>query len=384
MVELIDIVIAVITLGLLPLLTIASLNCLFVKKINYSRCNDPSNTSPAQALPLVSCLIPARNEAGRIAVTLLSLCAQTYPNLEIIVLDDASTDQTAAVATKALHTTQFRHRIAQGKSLPADWSGKNFACHQLAELAQGDLLLFLDADVHLEPETITNIVQLYQSHGFALLTSFPQQICNSLSERMLVPLMELFLYTCAPIPLFNLIPLTSLVAANGQLMCFTRQHYHACGGHKAVKQNIVEDVALARAVKSINAPVMLVAGKGAVYCRMYESFNQILHGFGKNIFAACGFKGWILWFFVLGALLLLVAPFVLIFWSGWAIVPITLIILLRTMLALNFAQPLFTSTILHPLSIIGGAFVCIHSWYWYTFRKPTWKERTLSANNSKK
>lgn len=329
--------------------------------------------------PLVSVLIPARNEAHRILATLESILDQNYKNLELIVLDDHSSDDTAKVTLAALERAPFQTLLVHGAPLPEDWRGKNFACAQLAEFASGDLLMFVDADVVLRPFVVGQTARLMKTRSAGLLSCFPQQTCHTFVEKCVVPLMELFLYTCAPTPLIEKLPSPTLAAANGQFMCFTRECYESINGHTAVKEQIIEDVALARLTKHHRHKLLLAGGQGAVYCRMYDSWKAIKDGFGKNIFAACGYQPARVTIILLICSALLISPYALLLFSPWALIPVTLLVTIRTILSVRFKHPPIISVLLHPFTVILGMYVCLYSWLWHRSGNSHWKDRAISV-----
>lgn len=226
----------------------------------------------------VSLLVPARNEAINLAETLPRLLAQ--PAAEILLLDDRSEDQTAALAC-ALASSDPRFSLLPGQPLPGGWLGKNWACHQLAQAASGEVLVFTDADVYWEPGALEGLLAHLERAD--LVSVFPRQRTHSLIERILVPLVDVALLTGIPYPLIrsqSRHPLAT--AANGQVMVFSRAIYQACGGHQAVRKEVLEDVRLGQAVKRVGGRLELLLGDGLLSVRMYRSYAAITEGFGKN------------------------------------------------------------------------------------------------------
>ncbi len=147
-------------------------------------------------MPRVSVLVPARDEAAVIAATVRRLLAQDYDDYEVIVLDDASTDGTADIARQVAGDDP-RLRVLTGAPLPPGWLGKNWACHQLAEAASGDLLVFTDADTRWEPDALRALVAAFERHGAEMVTVWPSQETHTWAERLTVPLMALVCWvTC--------------------------------------------------------------------------------------------------------------------------------------------------------------------------------------------
>ncbi len=238
-------------------------------------------------LPLVSVLIPARNEAGVIGRAVRTLLAQEGVSFELHILDDRSTDGTAG-AVRAAAAGDPRMRLLEGTPLPPGWLGKNWACHQLAEAARGELLLFADADVAWEPGGLAAILAHQSRSGAALLSVWPALETGTWAEWLVVPLIKFAIMTYLPIAAVHHLPWPGFAAANGQCLLFKRSTYERVGGHAAVRRSIIEDIALGRAVKRHGLPLRLVDAAGRVRCRMYDGWPAVRAGFGKNILAGHG------------------------------------------------------------------------------------------------
>ena len=233
----------------------------------------------------VSVLIPARDEAARIGGCLEALLQSTGVDLEIIVYDDGSTDATAAVVG-AIAARDPRLRLQQGTALPAGWLGKNHACHRLAQAASYELLVFVDADVRVAPDGLARAVALLDDAEVDLLSPYPRQIAMSLSERLLQPLLQWSWLTFLPLRLAERSAAPRLTAANGQLLVCRGAAYRRAGGHAAVREAVIEDVALARALKRAGARVAMADGTDIATCRMYRGWSEVRDGYSKSLWAA--------------------------------------------------------------------------------------------------
>jgi chlorobactene glucosyltransferase len=250
--------------------------------------------------PLVSICIPARNEEFSINTCVRSALNQTYSNCEILVLDDESDDKTSEILTGIQENVDGKLIILSGTPKPENWLGKNWACHQLSDASKGEILVFIDADVQLEPHTIDALVtRMTQDSKIGLLSVWPEQILITFWEQVLVPMVYYTLlgflylrYTEKPprwIPIwFRKFFAPLFAAACGQFMAFRKDVYNEIGGHKSVKNKVVEDVELARLCIKNEYKVVNLSGKDAVYCRMYRSYNEIKQGFRKNFFSGFG------------------------------------------------------------------------------------------------
>ncbi|MFC2018220.1 glycosyltransferase [Chloroflexota bacterium] len=235
--------------------------------------------------PRVSLLVPVRNEEDNIGPCLRSLLKQTYPDFKVIALDDNSTDDTWSVLEELAKKDQ-RLTVVKGDPLPDGWLGKHWACHQLFQLADGELVVFTDADTHHEPDTMNCAVAALLAENADLVTAFPKQRVLSWAERLAVPVVPWSIFSFLPLALSHRLKTPRISFGSGAYMLFTRASYEMIGGHSSVRDNIVDDLALAKRIKSINLRLRILDGTKHVSCRMYKDFHQVIDGFGKNLFAA--------------------------------------------------------------------------------------------------
>jgi hypothetical protein len=234
----------------------------------------------------VSVLLPARNEAKRIAPCLRALLELDWPDLQILVLDDESEDGTADVVRRVAGS-DARVKVLDGAPRPAGWLGKPWACAQLAGAAGGEILVFVDADVVVAPGAITALVDLVD-RGLDLACPYPRQLADGMVARLVQPLLQWSWLTFLPLRLAERAEHPSLTAANGQLMACTAQSYTAVGGHTAVRADILEDIALARAYKRAGLRAGVADGTSLATCRMYTSAGEVVAGYTKSLWAAFG------------------------------------------------------------------------------------------------
>jgi len=358
------------------------------------------DVAPA-SLPRVSILLPARNEALRIRSCLESLLKQNYSSLEIIVLDDESVDATAEIA-RALgfsNSPESNCRLIRGAPLPPGWTGKSWACHQLAEVARGDYLLFTDADTVHQPETVSSAVAAAQRVDCDLLTLWPFQATVTFAEKLVIPLM--FVVGGSYLPYWLLVwaqrsPWLARVlgskllalcgTATGQFLLFRRQSYFKMGGHRAVREHLVEDISLAREIaKRIPDGWRLVTcdGTGLVSCRMYTSFGQIWEGFTKNLWPV--FDGdWVgFWLAIIWQFLVCVLPFLIIaFKYRPELYLVTGILLcLRVVAALRFKTS-WLSVCFHPIGYSLALSIAVNSFWQAKSKGIKWKDRIYRDQTS--
>lgn len=236
----------------------------------------------------VSILIPARDEAGVIEAAVRSALAQRgLADFEVIVLDDGSTDATAAIVSSI---TDARLTLEQSADElpPQGWLGKTWACHRLSLMATGSVLVFLDADVVLEPDAVAACIAELRAHSFALIAPYPRQETRGVVTSLMQPLLTWSWASMIPLRIAEQSARPSLSAANGQLLVFDAAAYRTAGGHEAVANDVIEDVALMRAVKISAGTAATVNGSHLASCRMYDSSEQLIDGYTKSLWAAFG------------------------------------------------------------------------------------------------
>lgn len=241
---------------------------------------------PSSVERRVSVLLPVRDEAHRVGACLSSVLAQRgVTHLEVIVLDDGSADGTADLV-RAIVAGDARVTVVAGAEPPHGWYGKTYACHQLATRATGDILVFVDADVVLAPHAIAAAVGLLD--GADLVTPYPRLVAESAGERLVQPLLPWSWLTFLPLRAMERSRRPSLAAAGGQFLAVTRAGYERAGGHAVVRNEVLEDIALSRAIKRSGGRIRLAAGSELAACRMYGSWAQVRSGYQKSLWAAFG------------------------------------------------------------------------------------------------
>jgi chlorobactene glucosyltransferase len=239
--------------------------------------------------PGVSILVPVRNEEKNIAACVHSLLAQDYPDFEVIVIDDQSTDATRAILAQ-IAEGEPQLKVLDGSPPSEGWLGKNWACFQLAQQAQGNLLFFTDADTFHQPLTLRTAVTALMGEQADLLTGFPRQEVHTWGERLLVPFFTWAFYCFNPLIITYRLRLPALSDAVGQMMLFRRQAYQTIGGHNQIKASIIDDLALARRIKAAGLRWRVTYVADLIHCRMYRGSQEAFDGFTKNLFAAFDFR----------------------------------------------------------------------------------------------
>ena len=337
--------------------------------------------------PLVSILVPARNEAANIEPCLEGLLAQDYPRFELLVLDDGSTDDTAA-RVERLAARDPRLRVVRGRGLPPGWAGKTHACWQLVQEAQGEWLLFLDADTRHSADLLSRAMGAASEGETDLLSTFPRQEIGSVGEAITVPMIFWLVFTLLPIRQVGESPQPTLVAACGQFLLARADAYRTTGGHGAIPASLHDGLHLARLFKRQGRRVRLADLSGSISCRMYQGWPECWQGFSRNAFQALGSLPLLIVLTLLKALLFL-APYVSLAagiaagwptWSWLALGQVALLVTIHLGLHRRFKYPWF-AVLLHPVSV--GAVLAIewHSWRrTLTSGHTVWKGRVISPS----
>ena len=245
--------------------------------------------SPPVTFPMVSILVPARNEEKNIARCVQSLLSFDYPAFEVLVLDDQSNDNTRSILEK-LSRSHSRLQILDGEPPTRGQVGKSWACSQLACKAKGELLFFTDADTFHQPKTLRTIVTALEAEQADLLTGFPHQEVQSWGERFLVPFFSWAMLCFNPLALAYKLSHPALSSALGQMMLFRREAYLTIGGHEDVSSSIVDDLELVGKIKSYGLRWRVIYIADLISCRMYRNSRDAFNGFTKNLFAAFDFR----------------------------------------------------------------------------------------------
>ncbi len=275
---------------------------------------------PANA-PSVSVIVPARNEARNIRRCVQALLEQHYPNYEVIVLDDRSTDATPHILAE-LQASSSRLRVLHGSELPPGWAGKPHALHQAAAHATGDWLLFVDADTFLTPQALSAVAAKAAETRADVFTIMNRQMMETFWERTVLPLVFTALSVGFTPRKVN-DPNKPDAIANGQFLMIKRAVYDAIGGHAAIKGSIVEDKDLAVLVKRRGYRLVVADGRAVAATRMYTSLPEMWEGWTKNIYLGLKDEVGLLLLGVFGAFLALMAALFMPVWPllglGWAL-----------------------------------------------------------------
>lgn len=239
----------------------------------------------ARHTPFVSIIVPARDEERNVEACVRAALAQDYPDFEVVVVDDGSADATPSILAR-LASRSRRLRVVQGEGLPPAWTGKCFAVHQGAVHARGEWLLFLDADVVLEPDAVAAAVALARERGIHLLSVWPRQQLRTPAEQIVQAVVMAMYYFGELYHRLEWPPGLASGRANGQFLLAEAVAYRAVGGHEAVRGSVIEDHDLELAFR--NAGFVAATANGALIARirMYSGIGEVWQGWSKNTFAA--------------------------------------------------------------------------------------------------
>ena len=254
------------------------------RRLDYVNPASPRWSGPDS--PLVTAIIPAKDEAATLADCLDSVRAQDYPNLEILIVDDRSDDETPAIARR-IAAADPRVRVVTITDLPPGWTGKTHALHVAVAQARGDWFWFLDADTRHEPPSLAIVLEYARTHGAQMASLLPELRCETFWERVVQPLAGVVLIQNFPLFWCN-DPTKKLAFANGQYILIHRDAYAKAGGHAAVRDKFVEDIYLAKRVKEVGLSSRTAIAHGIGSTRMYTSLPQIVRGWSRILYDALG------------------------------------------------------------------------------------------------
>jgi glycosyltransferase involved in cell wall biosynthesis len=334
--------------------------------------------------PRVSVIVPARDEERRIDETVRALFAQTYPDLEILVVNDRSTDATGALLEKLAREDARLKVIDNDTEPPAGWLGKPWALHQGSLRATGELLLFIDADILYAPDAIAAAVAEMEERDVPMLALLPFFEMHGFWEHVAMPNLGFFTFSLMPLWLANRTRFSILAIGGGTGNLVRRSDYDACGGHEPLRGAIVDDVGLARLFRQHGRRTEVVMADDLVSVRMYHGLGEIVRGFTKNGFAIVGRS----YAAVLVILLLTVAvhfvPYGLaLVGDPIALVTVGLISLTRLILFLYLRYRIDSALFAHPLMIAVWTYILLRStWRTGIRREIEWRGRRYDANRT--
>jgi hypothetical protein len=377
---------------------------MFAVNLHYYR--EPPPAPAAATLQAVSILIPARNEAAAIGPALEAALQTRGIAYEIVVMDDNSTDETAAVV-QSIAANHPQIRLAQAPPLPGNWNGKQHACWALANAARNPILCFVDADVRLGPECVARMVHFLENNNTSLVSGFPRQLTGTTLEWLLLPLIHFVLLGFLPIVRMRRGTDPAFAAGCGQFLMVRADHYFACGGHTQIRNTMHDGLRLPKLFRQSGYRTDLADITAHATCRMYTNASQVWSGLAKNATEGIAdparivpvsivlFLGQILPALFLGALILtfiFVGPVLGAFgmdvhltnptlfhpWFFWTSAAVLCAFLPRVLSTIRFKQN-WRSAALHPIGILTLLLV-----QWYSLIRKlsgapiAWRDRTYT------
>lgn len=260
---------------------------LAIKKMRFLQPSGPR--LPASECPMVSILVPAKDEAHGIERCVRALLTQDYPSFEIIVVDDRSADATASIVER-LTREDSRVRLVRVENLPPGWTGKTHALHLGQRQARGEWLLFVDADTFLDPSCLAVTLRDAVDHEVELESLLPALEASSFWEKTVQPFAGVCLMVLYPLTKVNRPQHASMGFANGQFILITRAAYDAIGGHEGVRDKFVEDIHIGRRVREAGRGLRVVMGRNVARVRMYSTLRDIIRGWSRILYSAVDFR----------------------------------------------------------------------------------------------
>lgn len=340
------------------LVNYATNNILFKNVLKYHKKEKIQSDTP-----LISILVPARNEEKDIEKCIRSLINQDYPNMEIIILDDNSIDNTASIIRRLSHESS-KVKILKGKPLPQGWVGKNYGCYQLEKEARGDYLLFTDADTIHEKNSVSSAFLCLKENKLDALSVYPFQITKSVMEKMIIRYINLGILLFIPLKLMQKTSTKLFSTALGSLMLYKRKVYRAVGGHTSISGQCLEDINMSILLKKMGYNFMIFDGTHTYRTRMYDDFPSIIKGIKRFVLTTFNFNAFMGFMNMLLLSIILLFPFLMIpvsMLTGTGSVyylpnliihaiQILIIISIRVAYLLRF-KGTFSEILLHPASI---------------------------------
>jgi chlorobactene glucosyltransferase len=334
----------------------------------------------------VSVIIPARNEGGNIGPCLDTVRAQDHDNLQIVVLDDGSSDDTGRIlADHVRHDPRITALGGSGEGLPEGWFGKPWALQRAQQAATGDWLFFIDADVRLDPAAVSRVVAYGESEGVDMVTGLGAMGMETFWERVLQPAVGGLILAGNDLDAVNDPAQTDKNLANGQLIAVRRDAYDAIGGHEAVRQDILDDIGMARALVAAGKTYRCLRMRELFTCRMYTSLSEIWEGWTKNLFAGMRYSWgnvaaalvFTFLFSVLGPVLIMAGLLgvVGVEWLVWGCVLTVLLQSARTLMDIRYDQSILHGLTHAPANLMVMGII-VHSGLRTRSGAVTWKGRT--------
>ncbi len=325
----------------------------------------PLRPSDRTSGPFVSIVIPARNEERSIGATVGAMLAQTYRDLEIVVVDDQSTDGTPRILAAF---DDPRLTVIEGEPAPPGWLGKPWALEQGSRRVRGELLLFVDADIHYEPKAIASMVDSLEESGASMIAVLPHMEMRTLGEQVAMMMLPFIAWAGIPLWLGNRWNAVGLALGGGVGNLVRRAGYDAIGGHAALHNAVIDDIGLARQFRAHGLRTKHVITDDLISARMYHGLREIVFGFEKNMFAILG-STWAALSMAILMIWLHLLPFGLAF-AGHpvSIAIVAICTLIRLLIAVRGRYSLLNAAFLHVPMVLVWIYILLQS-TWMTVRR---------------
>jgi cellulose synthase/poly-beta-1,6-N-acetylglucosamine synthase-like glycosyltransferase len=346
-------------------LALSALNFFKVRRIS---------TSMTVISESVVILIPMRNEESNVdGVLTAALASIGLEDFKVFALDDSSTDQTS----KLLNQHKEEITILQGKELASGWLGKPFACHQLSQASVADYLVFIDADVRLEPSAVSSAIAAMKAHQWDFLSPYPKQLGQTFLMKLIQPLLQWSWLTSVPLRFAERGLVNSMIVANGQFFIVRRAAYEAIAGHESVKAEVLEDLSLARTLNVQGYSGAVAEASSVATCAMYETNKQLIDGYTKSLWKAFGSPVGTV-FTVALLLLTQVAPITLFFCGYTAAIAPFLAVAMTHLLASRRTRSSVLNVFAHPIAALALIALICESWRRKSRGQLVWRGRRVS------
>lgn len=350
-------------------------NLLFVPRL--ARHTEPRHL-------LISVIVPARDEERSIERTVRALLMQTHRRLELIVVNDRSVDSTGAILDR-LATDDPRLIVIHGEEPPEGWLGKPWALHQGSRRASGELLLFVDADVHYGPEALASASDALIRADVSMVSLLPHFELRGFWEHVIIPNLAVMAFSVVPLWIANRTRIPWLAVGGGPGNLVTRAAYKAAGGHESLRDAVIDDVALGRLLRRRGYRTVAIRADAHISVRMYHGLREIIRGFSKNSFAIFDYRFDVLVTAVVASGLMNVAPYLLaLAGEPYAAAAILVIILSRLILFIALGYGVLNALFAHPLMMLAWFYILMRAvWFTGIRRQVRWRGRTYDARKTR-
>ena len=330
-----------------------------------------------------SILIPARNEERNIEACVRAALKNDYPNFEVIVMDDGSTDTTYQILSSI---KDARLKIHRSPERPSGWAGKNWACHQLSLKAEWPFFLFIDSDTLLTPDALWRINQIFNLTKAEVVSGCPKQMPASFIDRILLPVMPFL--PIATLPLFKIGNFRFVRSAiHGALVAYDKRFYIKFGGHQSIKDQWVDDAALNKIIPKFGGKTEMLDVTRIVSCKMYDKGKDTIEGVARSLYHSLYGKIWLVVFMMFVLFLVTLFPFLLLAFSQTltqlflSLSILAIYIGTRFVLDLKYGFPTYSAFLL-PLTFLISVYVAFRSVRGSLKKEFIWRGRPVDPGKS--